>query len=392
MSELSCIAGADQLYLEDDDDDEDSKKRKYRPRHLGYRAVHYRVPMKESEDEGKAYNWMENDQVEIQVVSALTHAWAEVGHDILYKSYAFGQPTFEEERTLDALNGLIQSGDLLLESFQEMLLKRTSMPFKFREQLTDFLRRFFNADHDDDDLEPATFPRGEGIYILFKFLEKEGLNSPMKVRRSLEVLCYPFEHHDKEQQIRRSFNPVPTFAPDMSVVLCLIRDFLREKAYAAPQEHRCAKDMCAIMMSALTILQYALGGPEEARDYLQKTNMTREQIVSMNFLLGSPKRHTALDGEHDQRIVESSLRDAWTWFRIGASESASLCGFLFRLAEMGCRKEVDPHIQLNQLDIGPLSRSSTTDMDNDADVIGPLARAPAQPLPHAGSEASASGA
>ncbi|KAF2655093.1 hypothetical protein K491DRAFT_439997 [Lophiostoma macrostomum CBS 122681] len=377
-----------------EEDDENSKNRHYRPRHLGYRAVHYRVPMKDS-DETKVYDWMENDQVEIQVVSALTHAWAEVGHDIIYKTYAFGEPTLEERRTLDALNGLIQSGDLLLESFQEMVAKRTTLPFQYREQLTVFLRSFFrserNAGDEDDDLEHAAFPRGEGIYILFKFLEEKGLNTPMKVRHSLKKLRYPYEHHEKEQRIRKSFNPVPTFAPDMSVVVCLIRDLLREKAYKAPSGHKTARDMCAIMMSALTILQYALGGADEAGDYLQKTSMTPAQIDSMNFLLESPKRYATLNGGYPQHVVEDLLQDAWNWFFTSASDPASLCGFFFCLAEMGCMKPVDPNTQISQLNIGPLSTVGTTDVTGEAGAVTPLARASVQSLCYAGSKPSASG-
>jgi ppGpp synthetase/RelA/SpoT-type nucleotidyltranferase len=357
-------------------------KRGYQPRHLGYRAIHYRVLMKESEEEeeDKKYHWMKHDQVEIQVVSALTHAWAEVGHDILYKSYAFGQPTIQEERILDALNGLIQSGDLLLESFQEMLVKRTSQPFKYRDQLTDFLRSFFNSERDmrdgddeEDDLKPAKLPRGEAIYILFKFLEKKKLDSPLQVRRSLVLLHYPYGHHQKEEQIRRTFKPVPEFDPDMSVAICLIRHLLRNEPYTAPPEPECAKDMLAIMMSTLTTLQLALGTrtPEKARDYLQRTNMTMEQIESINFLLQDPKRHdTLVDGGHSQNAVKPFLKDAWMWFRTSASKPTSLCGFLFRLAEMGCRKELSPKAQIGQLHIGPLSRCSTTDM---ADETMPLA-------------------
>ncbi|KAF2731813.1 hypothetical protein EJ04DRAFT_514291 [Polyplosphaeria fusca] len=360
---------------EDDDEDEDEhpKRRKYQPRHLGYRAIHYRIPMKD--DEGKGYGWMEGDQVEVQVVSALTHAWAEVGHDILYKSYAFGPPSIEEERTLDALNGLIQSGDLLLEQFQEMVIKRTSLPFKHREQLTTFLRSYWDCGEDEHgesgDYEQAKFPRGESIYILFKFLEKERLNSPMAIRRSLTQLQYPYQHVDKEKLVFIGFSPIPKVASDMSVVICLIRDLLKEKPYMAPTQVRTGQDMCAVMMSALTILQYSLGSAEQAKNYLQRTTMTQEEIDSLNFVLTDRKRHVLLEGGRDEQVVNCQLKAAWDWFRTGAHNPKSFCGFLFRLAEMGCRKELDPVAQLNQLDIGPLSRSCTEDVVGES---GPSAR------------------
>jgi hypothetical protein len=101
--------------------------------------------------------------------------------------------------------------------------------------------------------------------------------------------------------------------------------------------------MYAIMMSVLTTLKYSLGGPEQPKEYLQKTNMTLEQIECMNFVPNKPKGR-------DQQLVDSSLPDAWTWFRTDASDAASLCGFLLRLTEMGCRKQVDTYTQLDQLD------------------------------------------
>lgn len=345
---------------EDDDDDDDTKGRKYRPRHLGYRAIHYRIPMKD--DNGEHWGYVEGDQVEVQVVSALTHAWAEVGHDVLYKSYAFGPPSTEEERTLDALNGLIQSGDLLLEQFQEMVLRRTSLPFREREELTLFLRQFWN--HKDESLESAKFPRGEGIYILFKFLTLKGLNSPMALRRTLTELEYPFEHHRTQREILKSFQPKPLVADDMIVVICVIRHILSDIPYEAPQTGMSGKDMCGIMMSTLTLLEFSLGGAEQAKTYLQKVATSTERMddvtfKSINFVLDDTARKPLLEGGRGEGIVDHRLKPAWDWFRAEASEPKSFCGFLFSFTEMGCRKPLDPIKQVEQLHITPLSRSST---------------------------------
>ncbi|KAF2122985.1 hypothetical protein BDV96DRAFT_561791 [Lophiotrema nucula] len=345
-------------------------KRKYQPRHLGYRAIHYRIPITEGLKAGK-YRWQKNDVVEIQVVSALTHAWAEVGHDILYKSYVYGPPTFQEERTLDSLNGLIHSGDLLLEQFQEMLVKRTTAPFRHRAELTVYLREFFRVERDlleedDEDLTPAEFPRGEGVYILFKFLEKEEKNCPKDVRTALKELDYPYEYERKEQLIIQEFHNKPQLAADMSMVVCLIRHLLLGRKYQATRADPSAREMCAIMMSALTILQFSLGGAVDANAYLQKTTMSPAQMDSMNFLLDSNKRHATLQGQNDEEYVRPSLIKAWEWFRKEAETPASLCGLLFQLAEMGCRKELNAPDQIDQLQVGPLSRSSTVNMENNS--------------------------
>jgi hypothetical protein len=351
-----------------------AKGSKYQPLHLGYRAVHYRVPMKE-DDTCKAYSWLEDDRVEVQVVSALTHAWAEVGHDILYKSLAAGRPSLEERRILDALNGLIVSGDLLLEQFQSKFLSRTSNPLNQREDFKSFLRGFLNPDHRDSDLEPAELPRSEGIYLLYKFLVMEGMNTPNKIRAVLESLKYPYEHPATEREIKNTFFPVPKLAADMSLVVCFIREVLFDKQYLAPQEPR-IPDMCAIMMSALTTLDFCLGGPEEAKNYLQKLDMTDQQIRSINFLLESRKRYHTLLGELDQEVVREPLKGAWDWFRASASTPGSFCGFLFRLAEMGCRKELSPVTQMSQLQIAPLSRSNTSNLSGDTTSGSEMAQPP----------------
>ncbi|KAL1595287.1 hypothetical protein SLS60_009977 [Paraconiothyrium brasiliense] len=362
------------LWIEPGKDNEAAKRPKYRPLHLGYRAVHYRVPMREKQ--GGAYGRLEDDQVEIQVVSALTHAWAEVGHDILYKSLAEGRPSLEEERILDALNGLIQSGDLLLEQFQKMYIKRTSQPFKYREDLMRFLRNFLNPDEADSDLEPAQFPRGEGTYILFKFLQMENLNTPRQVLPELERLGYPFHHHAKEDRIRESFSPIPKFAPNMSLVICLTRHLLHEKPYNASSESKSVPIMFSIMMSALTLLDFCLGGPEEAKEYLQKLDMTEQQIENINFLLEGPLRYEILLGEMDQEKYKSEVQGPWEWFCNNASDPDSLCGFLFRLADMGCRKNLKPRTMLKKLQILPLSRSNTADLTCDTGSGADLAQPP----------------
>ena len=298
-------------------------------------------------------------------MSALTHAWAEVGHDVLYKSYEYGPPSLEEARTLDALNGLIHSGDLLLEQFHTLRRARLLQPFEHREQLTSFLRTYFNQRLGEEDLERAVFPRGEGIFILFKFLEHEKLNSPIDVRIALQQLKYPFEHKQKEGLIEKSFVPPVDLAPNMKAIICLIRHLLREQPYEGPTTTKTTSEMCATMMSALTMLEFAFGSPLKAREYLLKLDMSDKEFQSLNFLLGSTKRTKTLEGKQGQDLVRDQLKDAWSWFRNNAGQARSFCGFLFRLAEMDCRKQVKPDIQITQLHIVPLSRSNTRDMNDE---------------------------
>ncbi|KAF2255887.1 hypothetical protein BU26DRAFT_512837 [Trematosphaeria pertusa] len=74
----------------------------------GYVADHFHVKISkiQSERPKKLEEWMEHHVVEIQVVSVLLHAWAEVEHDIEYKQIR-AKAGNEEKVILDALNGSI---------------------------------------------------------------------------------------------------------------------------------------------------------------------------------------------------------------------------------------------------------------------------------------------
>jgi ppGpp synthetase/RelA/SpoT-type nucleotidyltranferase len=85
-------------------------------RFSGYSAVHYRVRLQpqslaESEQRYAAAN------IEIQVASALMHAWSEVEHNLVYKP-AEGELSPDEYSLLDQLNGLVLTGEIALEQLQ----------------------------------------------------------------------------------------------------------------------------------------------------------------------------------------------------------------------------------------------------------------------------------
>ena len=85
----------------------------YKKRFSGYWATHYRINIKEKDlpENNKKYA---DTIIEIQVASALMHAWAEVEHDLVYKPYS-GELSYEEYQILDELNGLVLAGEIALE-------------------------------------------------------------------------------------------------------------------------------------------------------------------------------------------------------------------------------------------------------------------------------------
>ncbi|MCA6957898.1 GTP pyrophosphokinase [Pectobacterium polaris] len=100
---------------------EASYKPKFEKRFSGYWASHYRVNLKNSNQNKKRY---ENALFEIQVASVLMHAWSEVEHDLVYKPLA-GDLSEEELAILDEINGLVLTGEIALERLQKAIAKRT---------------------------------------------------------------------------------------------------------------------------------------------------------------------------------------------------------------------------------------------------------------------------
>jgi ppGpp synthetase/RelA/SpoT-type nucleotidyltranferase len=96
----------------------------YKKRFSGYWATHYRVYLKDKDltEESKKYS---GTLIEIQVASALMHAWAEVEHDLVYKPYS-GELSYEEHQILDELNGLVLAGEIALQRLQKAVKNRVS--------------------------------------------------------------------------------------------------------------------------------------------------------------------------------------------------------------------------------------------------------------------------
>lgn len=84
---------------------------------FGYQSTHFVVKMNNQRLSLSEYQKFTNLKAEIQIRTILQHAWAEIEHDIIYKS-AIVMPT-ETRRSLAALSGMLEIADKEFQRIQE---------------------------------------------------------------------------------------------------------------------------------------------------------------------------------------------------------------------------------------------------------------------------------
>lgn len=341
---------------------EETKKRKrYRRRHPGYQASHYRVKMEEKQNNVPHYHYQPGDEVEVQVVSALSHAWAEAGHDIIYKTHAFGQPTVHEELLLDALNGIVLSGDLLLEQFHEVVKKRTTTKFAHRSEFGTFLRELDilepQGDVERQELDPEALP------VLYHFLQKTGQDYPLAVRAALKELgrnLGSLEDLDLERYLVEKMGPRFTPSKGMLATVCFLHHMMPK--YTEPSSQGTPlRERCLVMINALILLRTFFGGPNATNRYLRELKSLKEdERKSVNELLTSIQIQQVLEPpklcdralyKKKVETIGQDLEPAWKWFQKEARDRSSVCGMVFRLAGMGVTKQLEGALLNEQLDI-----------------------------------------
>lgn len=88
---------------------------------LGYQSVHYLAKLKPTRTALSEYSTFQDQIVEIQVRTILQHAWAEIEHDIEYKS-STTIPKMIKRRFM-ALAGMLEMGDREFQSIHDDNLK-----------------------------------------------------------------------------------------------------------------------------------------------------------------------------------------------------------------------------------------------------------------------------
>lgn len=162
-----------------------TKQRPGNPRFSGYTATHYRVQLKEDEL-GETEKRYAAARIEIQVASVLMHAWAEVEHNLVYKPLE-GDLSEEEYALLDQLNGLVQAGEISLESLQKAGAARVAtVNRKIRNHYELASLLLSSAEGLTDG--PISDSGVGNIGLLFDFIEALGIDTPAALQPYIDAL------------------------------------------------------------------------------------------------------------------------------------------------------------------------------------------------------------
>ena len=164
----------------------------------GYKAVHYRVQLKEDDlnDTEKRYAAA---RIEIQVASVLMHAWAEVEHDLIYKPLA-GDLSEDEHAILDELNGMVLSGEIALERLQRAGETRVGNSGRKLANHYDLAVHLLSAAEKLTD-QPISESGLGRVDLLFDFINRLGIDTPEALKPYIDALHGNVELRPLAEQI-----------------------------------------------------------------------------------------------------------------------------------------------------------------------------------------------
>lgn len=151
-----------------------SKKNGYTKVFSGYKARHYRVSLQSDIMQiinAESINL--KSVFEIQVISLVLHAWAEVEHDIVYKSDYKDLP-HEVHVVLDEINGLMELGELSFVRLKNEIVKHISVNGIFSDHYE--LSVYIRDNVPKEVLESHGIGNMKYLFNLLKKLDKEGKN------------------------------------------------------------------------------------------------------------------------------------------------------------------------------------------------------------------------
>ncbi len=167
-------------------------------RFSGYHAVHLRVLPYTSHKERWNHS-STHDIVEIQIASALMHAWAEVEHDLAYKPTT-GELSDEETLLLDQINGLVIASEQALKLLQQ----KVQLRFERAEQAKTLFESERALHLFIESTMSTNITRSPQLEMLFVALRPVAASTPAGVGRYLKQVVVPYPTHPVEQLLNEA--------------------------------------------------------------------------------------------------------------------------------------------------------------------------------------------
>lgn len=301
-------------------------------RGTGYDARHYRVRIRQVHV-GRDWTWHETDTVEIQVVSVLVHAWAEVEHDIKYKRVA-DEASLHEQRILDCLNGLVRSGEPLLDQLHELYQAR-KIPFKSTHALGAFLEQKISGRDMVQDIDQPASGGGEetldetdrrSMEVLLKFLRVLGMDTPESLGPPLRELGFHKKTEKKlVEKYAAAYHPF-TLKTSIYIMIHILSTRTSADELKISSDSSDA-DRCKVLISSLIWLQELFSERTEVKQALAG------QERNLHWIYNHPARIDILGGVLPASADgKKALQGLWTWFE---RQERPVFGFVFKICRTG---------------------------------------------------------
>lgn len=322
----------------------------YEPRFPGYDGTHYqfKVPTSLIEDDtddsdnGNESRRRRNIGAEIQVVSATTHVWAEIEHDIEYKK-KYGKASPQELRLLDGLKGVMSAVEIFLEQLEETWSNRIAEPKKKFANVADLMTFLTNRipgimDGRDNELHIQPF---------LEFLRKFDRDSREKLDLILEVLNFAEPANERLSSIMKHYEPL-RLRPNICMMAKILEDIKQEDLHTAFKQEEednmsASKETyrCRVLIDCLKwFIADLFYPPEEVHEKFLDISrkLSTENLEALQWVIDGVDRVNIMTGAKPGDIGCKHINNLWQWFSLN---NEPMISFTFNISRLGIQAPGD---------------------------------------------------